>query len=285
MTNDRDLPIHALRTFVAIVDAGGFTQAASRLGLTQPTVSQQLKKLEERVGHILIERGGRQPTLSARGMSLLEYARRLVDLNDEALASVTETAVTGTLRLGLPHEFTFTLLPRLVGSFSQIHPGVVVEVDCQLSKDLLANADRYDLVLALHTQHDDPSGLVLRQEPLSWAASPEFEFDPARKLLVAAAPMPCIYRQALQRVTRAFAPGWSLYLSSVNYGAICGAISTGVGVALLAQSVIPDHLRSVSLEGLPITETLQLRMHQLAAAPSATVTTFASFIQDRVAEK
>ena len=63
----KDLPIDVLRTFVTIVDKGGFTQAAKVLGLTQPTISLQLKKLEQMVGAIVIERGTRQQNLTAEG--------------------------------------------------------------------------------------------------------------------------------------------------------------------------------------------------------------------------
>ena len=115
----KDLPIDVLRTFVTIVDRGGFTQAARVLGLTQPTISLQLKKLEQLVGASVIDRGSRQQSLTAEGSALLEYARRILMLNDEAITYLVKPEVSGRLKIGIPHEFTMSILPQLVGAFSQ----------------------------------------------------------------------------------------------------------------------------------------------------------------------
>ena len=285
MADDRNLSLAGLRTFVAVVDRGGFTPAAEILGLTQPTVSQQIKKLEEQLGESLIERGTRLLKLTETGSGVLDYARKIVDLNDQAIASVARPQIVGSLRLGLPHEFTFTLLPRLVGSFSQIHPGVVVEVECQLSKTLLSRPDDFDIVLALHRAEDGEAGRLLRKEPLRWVCSPDYETEDRAPLLVAAAPSPCIYREVLQERLREYEPGWSLYLASASYGAICGAVSSGRGIALLAESVIPDGLVVTSIPGIGQLETLELRMHKANPSDPSVVATFESFVIDRVAER
>ena len=104
MNPPKDLPTQVLRTFVEITDRGGFTQAAESLGLTQPTVSQQLKKLETLVDQPLLTRTPRSLELTAAGQTLLDYARRILTLNDEAISSLSMVPVSGTLRLGIPHE-------------------------------------------------------------------------------------------------------------------------------------------------------------------------------------
>lgn len=286
MGHTKDLPTVVLRTFVTIVDRGGFTQAAQALGLTQPTVSLQLKKLEELIEKPLIDRSHRQLRLTTEGQALLDYARRILALNDEVISTLTQPAVSGTLRLGIPHEFTLSILPKLVGAFSQIHPNVVIEVECELSKKLLANLNDYDLVIALHKRESESSGgnagVRIRREPLAWVSSPDYLFDPESELKIIAAPHPCIYRDTLQTALRDSPIEWALRLTSTSYSAVSAAVSTGMGVTVLAESVIPNGLRQLKVDALPALPPLDLRLHydRTNAAPAAR--TFVSFVKDRL---
>ena len=281
----RDLPTNVLRSFVSIVDEGGFTQAAAFLGLTQPTISQQLKKLEEQVGQPLLERGRGGVRLTGEGQTLLDYARRILTLNDEAVSSLSQAPVSGKLRLGLPHEFTYSILPKLVGGFSQIHPDVMVEVECELSKKLLAKLDRYDVVMALHRLDETHYGIPIRREQLAWVASLDYQFNPDAALKIVAAPAPCIYRDLLQQALSRFAAGWSLLLSSTSYGAMCAAVSTGMGVTVLAQSVVPAELRQLVDERLPALQELELRLHYDPTNATDATQTFVDFIRDKLQER
>ena len=279
MSDVKNLSTNFLRTLVTIVDEGGFTQAAKKLGLTQPTVSQQIKKLEEQVDRPLLRRGQGPLQLTEAGQSLLEYARRILVLNDEAIYSLYQPTVSGKLRLGIPHEFTFSVLPKLVGAFSQIHPGVVIEVDCQLSKSLLANLESYDVVIALHKSDKYPTGIRIREEPLVWVSSLDYRFNPSSRLNVVAAPSPCIYREVMQSALRTYEPGWSLLLTSTSYGAVCAAVSSGMGITVLAQSVVPGGLKVLDACDLPLEQGVDLRLHLDQANASAAAVNFANFFQ------
>src|SRR4028119_232548 len=95
-----------LRTFVAIVDSGGFTRAAERVGRTQSTVSLQLKKLEDGLGRRVFEREpGRDLLVTPDGEILLTYARQILRLGDEARSRLMEPDIAGPARLGAPAEF------------------------------------------------------------------------------------------------------------------------------------------------------------------------------------
>ena len=76
-----------LRAFAAIADAGSFTLAADRLSMTQSTISQQLARLEEAVGQVLIDRAARPIQPTAAGGRLLGYARRILALQEEAASA------------------------------------------------------------------------------------------------------------------------------------------------------------------------------------------------------
>ena len=275
------LPISVLRTFVTIMDEGGFTQAAASLGLTQPTVSQQIKKLEATIEKPLLERGQRRLELTDAGVTLLEYARRILMLNDQAIATLATPAVKGRLRLGIPHEFTLSILPKLVGAFSQAHPDVVVEVDCELSKNLLANLGDYDLVIALHEPGGARKGTRLSTEPLVWVASPDYVPAHDQPLKIIAAPEPCIYRANMLRVLKKHTPGWSLQLTSTSYGAVCAAVSTGMGVTVLAESVVPNNLEKIAFSTLGRLGKVDLRLHYDRAETSDAAKTFVNFVRQR----
>jgi DNA-binding transcriptional LysR family regulator len=88
-----------LRAFVIIADTRSFTRAAERLLRTQPAISLQMKRLEEAVGRSLLKRNPRLVRLTPAGEVLLDYARRILALNDDLLARVKEPDLVGTVRL------------------------------------------------------------------------------------------------------------------------------------------------------------------------------------------
>jgi len=98
----RNLDLTALRSFVTVIECGGVTRAASLLNLTQSAVSMQIKRLEEGLGRELFLRASRRLTPTAEGEMLLGYARKMLVLNDEALARLMDNAFVGELRLGVP---------------------------------------------------------------------------------------------------------------------------------------------------------------------------------------
>lgn len=280
----KDLPIDVLRTFITIVDKGGFTQAARVLGLTQPTISLQLKKLEQLIGANVIDRGSRQQSLTAEGSALLEYARRILMLNDEAVTYLVKPEVSGRLKIGIPHEFTMSILPQLVGSFSQGHPNIVIEIECELSKKLLSDASNYDLVIALHDLGRTTDGILLRQVPLVWVASLDFMINGNEPLDIVAAPAPCIYRAHLQSALQQSGTPWNLRLTSSSYDAACAAVKTGLGVTVLAESVVQEGLKKLPesdvLGKLP---DVELRLHYDSTTASAAAHRFVDFAKKRLA--
>lgn len=113
-----------LRTFVAVVESGGFTRAAERIHLTQSTVSLQIKKLELGLGNALLVRDRAGVVLvTEEGERLLGYARRLLALSAEASDILKRPAAPKTIRLGVPEDFGGRRLIDLLVGFSQRWPG------------------------------------------------------------------------------------------------------------------------------------------------------------------
>ena len=112
----------SLRTFVAIADTGSFTRAADVVHKTQSAVSMQMKRLEERLGRSIFERDGRLSKLTDEGERLLDYARRIVRLNTECMASFNDNELVGRVRLGLPDDYADRYLPEILARFSRSNP-------------------------------------------------------------------------------------------------------------------------------------------------------------------
>src|ERR671913_2366624 len=146
------LDIDQLRTFVAIADTGSFTKAAEVVHKTQSAVSMQMKRLEERVGRPVFERDGRASKLTEDGERLLDYARRIVRLNTECVASFNEADLTGRVRLGLPDDYADCYLPEILARFARSNPRAEVTVVCEPTPNLVDRIQAGDLDLGIITQ-------------------------------------------------------------------------------------------------------------------------------------
>lgn len=119
-----------LRYFLAIVEEGGVTRAATRLHVAQPSLSQALRSLERELGVELFQRVGRGLVLSDAGRALIGPARQALISLDAARDAVGEVAQTlrGTLRIAALATLAVDPLADLIGSFRRAHPGVGVQV-------------------------------------------------------------------------------------------------------------------------------------------------------------
>src|SRR3984893_1958804 len=127
------LDLDLLRSFVSVVDAGGFTRAGERVHRTQSTVSQQIKRLEGDLGHPLLHRNGKHATPTEEGERLLSYARRILALAQEARDVVARPGGEGVVRLGIPEDFAAYRLTELLSDFARSRPGLRLNVRCDLS--------------------------------------------------------------------------------------------------------------------------------------------------------
>ena len=134
--------LDVLRTFVTGIELGSFARAADRLGRSTSAVSAQLKKLEEQAGTPVLRREGRGMALTESGETLLGYARRLLELNDEAASALRGATLEGRVRLGMQEDFGETLLPALLGRFARAHPKVRIEVRTARNQELLRGEQR-----------------------------------------------------------------------------------------------------------------------------------------------
>jgi DNA-binding transcriptional LysR family regulator len=140
--------IDCLRSFVIVADTMSVSRAADGVGRSQSTVSQQIAKLETQVGKpLLSRRKGRVIELTSEGGKLLQFARRILQLNDEAYASMSDDVLTGFVRLGVPYDFFGRDFAAWIALFKNRHPMVGLEIEANQSENLLKRSERGDFDL------------------------------------------------------------------------------------------------------------------------------------------
>jgi DNA-binding transcriptional LysR family regulator len=247
------IDIDQLRTFIAIVETGSFTKAADIVHKTQSAVSMQMKRLEERLDRPVFARDGRASKLTEDGERLLDYARRIVKLNLEALAVFSDAELTGRARLGVPDDYADRYLPEIMARFSRAYPSVELTVICEPSVDLLERIDANELDLAIITTTESQRPVeTFRRERLLWVTSnrhPTHREDP---LPLALGRPSCGWRRiALECLETTGRPHRILYTSS-NAGAVAAAVLAGLAVSVLPESGLRPGMRVLNpADGFP----------------------------------
>jgi|SRR6187402_25958 len=245
-----NIDMDALRSFVAIRDHGGFSKAADHLGRTPPAISLQMKRLQESFGVALFQRNGRLAVLTPQGELALQYARRLLEMNDDMLENVKGATASGVMRIGFAQDFVETVLPRVLVRFQALYPSIQLEVkvgNSTLEGDI--EAGRLDLALALApaTMRGSKN---LGSWPLYWVAKQGFRERLNEPLPLILFEQPCIYRQhaveALGRAKRS----WRVAMTTPSVGGLWAAVGAGLGVTVRTMKHLPG-LASFSPAGLP----------------------------------
>ncbi len=248
-----NLDIDLLKTFIAIAEQGNFSRAAEEVHKTQSAVSMQMKRLEDVVQRPLFARDGRQNKLTADGGRLLDYARRITRLNDEAVATFTRPELTGLVRLGTPDDYADRLLPEILARFARTHPLVQVDVECLGSTELSERTRRNELDLSVLTCHGPTDAdEIMRREPLVWVTSANHcahELDP---LPLTLSHKGCVWRQMALDAIEATGRDYRIAYASSNSNAVAAAVSTGLAIAAIPQIVLRPGMRVLTPEeGFP----------------------------------
>jgi DNA-binding transcriptional LysR family regulator len=233
-----NLEIDLLRSFAAVADTGSFTAAAEVVARTQSAVSVQIKRLEQLVDKQVFERTSRSLALTPAGETLLGYARRILELNDETVRRVAGPPVAGVIRLGITEYFVPGELPRLLARFAQAYPGVQLEVRMGLSRELREEMTQgeLDAVIVRLTPHERQK--TIWSEPQVWAARADFRMEKGAVLPLALLPAPCVLREhAIESMQRLRRPCKVVYTGS-SMASVQAAVAAGLGVSIMPRSSV-----------------------------------------------
>ncbi|GGK44608.1 LysR substrate-binding domain-containing protein [Salinarimonas ramus] len=266
------IDIEQLRTFVAIADHRSFTRAGEVVHKTQSAVSMQMKRLEERVGRPLFARDGRGVRLTEDGERLLGYARRILRLNSECLASFEEAALTGRVRLGVPDDYAERYLPEILARFSQTHPQAEVTVVCEPSPMLMdrLRGEDLDLAIVTHVASRGYPAEVVRIERLLWVASARHTVHEETPLPLALGRPTCDWRQDATAKLEAMGRAFRILYASWNSSAVGAAVQAGLAVSVLPESAVRSGMRVLGpSDGFPALATCKIAIlrNRSAATP------------------
>lgn len=239
-----NLDLALVRTFITVIETGSLTRAGERLRLSQPTVSLQLKRLEELLDCRLIERSPRTLRLTAEGDLLLTYGRKMLLLSDELVARLVEPAVSGLVRLGTPEDFATAHLSGVLAAFATAHPNVALEVTTDLTLNLIDRfqAGEFDLVLIKREPLGPSQGVRVWGEALVWACASHRAslFDaPETELPLVVSPHPCVYRKRAMRALDQCGRRWRVAYTSTSLAGAQAAVRAGLGVTVLPKDMVP----------------------------------------------
>ena len=241
----KNLPMDLLRSFVSVAQLNSITKAGELLGRSQPAITLQMQRLEELVDETLLVRNGKNMDLSEAGDRLYEYANQILSLNDLAVSEFSKSAVTGKIRLGIPSEFATVLLPKIVSRFAKAYPNVTLEVNCELSKNLLTKTGKasHDLILALQDDPNAKDSALVKIDPLVWVAGSDMTSQKVSVVPLIVASQGCIYRNRAIRMLDKSKQPWQIVYTNPDLTGIQYAIQEGLGVTVLAKSTVPDNLK------------------------------------------
>ncbi len=274
-----DLEIDLLRCFVAVADRGGFTAAADAIGRTQSAVSVKIRKLEELLGVKVFERTSRSLALTADGETLMGYARRLLDLNDEAVHRLIGPDASGTLRLGIADYIAPRSLPVLLARFNRHFPRIHVEVRTGLGMDMLPMLERGELDLVIcGREPSQPLGRLLYREPLVWVIGEATPTPPGPAVPMAALPPHCSHRRAAADTLARAGMQQEIIYTSTSVAGVQAAVIAGLGMGVLPQSAVMPGMRVLGpndgFPPLPEAEMAVVGEDRLTGAAGAAFVTF-----------
>ncbi len=247
-----NLPTEVLRSFVAIVDMGSMLKATERIFLSQSALSLQMKRLEELLQRQLFEREGKRLVLTQAGEQLLDYARRLLEINDRAVSALAGESMRGPVRIGMVQDFAETLLKGVLQQFAKLHPKTQLEVRIAGSAELMETLKNGGLDVAMciapPTEPDN-----IKSVPTYWIG--EEDLLEQETLPLAMLTEPCAFRsgalQALEKAGRRF----RIVVETPNLTGLRAAVGAGLGVTSRSLLFMQDQklplLDDPSLPPLP----------------------------------
>ncbi|WP_375400733.1 LysR substrate-binding domain-containing protein [uncultured Amnibacterium sp.] len=259
-----------LRTFLAVAGAAGFTSAGAQLGLSQPTVSQHIRRLEESVGRPLLVRDTRDVRLTDAGEAMAGFARSILAAHATAERYFDTAATKGRLRFGAADDLAITQLPRILRHFRQLNPQVNLELTVGqspvLSRRLAAGG--LDLVFIKQSPGEVGEGRLVLRDTFVWVGQESTPVAPDEPVPLVTYRSPSLSRSMALAALDAHGRRWRIACTVRDVSALIAAVRAGLGVAVFPHSLIPSDLTKVSVRfALPDLDAVDFRLLANPAAP------------------
>ncbi|MBY6163523.1 LysR family transcriptional regulator [Mameliella alba] len=230
------LDIEGLRALLAIAAHGGVTRAADHLALSQPAVSHKIKRLEQALDCTLLARRAGGPLFTEAGERLLDYAQRMMDLHDEALAAVGKIPLKGAIQLGMTEDTTGGDVARILGRFTRAHPAIRVRtrISQSLTLDDWLRAGEIDVAVMQILRRDlRADDLLLYEDQLHWIKARDLRLDLSAPVPFLAFDSQCFYRHWAHDEGARAGLRFETVIECPSVSGVLSAVRSGLGVALM----------------------------------------------------
>lgn len=236
-----------LKSFLAVAETRNFTRAAERLGISQPTVSQHVRKLEQAAKRVLVARDTRDVRLTDNGDAMAGFARTILAANDAATRYFSGAAMRGRLRFGTADDLAITGLPRILREFRQLYPQINLELTVSQSDQLhrRLKAGQLDLVFVKWVSGAQ-EGEVVKQDTFAWVGLEQTVLEPGSPVPVIVYPAPSLSRRLALDALEDAGRTWRITCSTKQISGVLAALRAGIGIAVMPTSLVPDDLKVIT---------------------------------------
>lgn len=244
MSDEGLFDIGELRALVAVGEEGGFGSAAVRLGLTQSAVSQQVRRLEDRLGRTLFRRTAAGAVPTADGEAMLAYARAMLDVAARTQAHFAGPAPARPVRFGLVEDFALVGLTSILAALWRQYPQLQLFTQVGMCDDLFGALDAglLDVVLAKRPLGSS-RGVPLWREGLAWVGLPDvLDAAQGRALPLVLYPPGTASRSLVEKVLRNAGQAWTVVFESASIASLRAAVQAGVGLSAFGRDLLPEGL-------------------------------------------
>lgn len=237
-----------LKTLLVVAETHSFTRAGQQLGLSQPTVSQQMSKLEKAAGRTLIVRDTREVRLTDNGDAMAGFARTILAAHAAAESYFSGSAMKGRLRFGAADDLAITQLPRILRHFRQLYPQINLELTVNQSGPLRRRleAGHLDLIFIKQSAGDETESTRVARDSMVWVGQEKMTIEDGAPVPLIAYQGPSLSRQMAIEALEAAGRTWRITCNTRDVNGVLAAVRAGMGVAVFPQALIPADLVKVS---------------------------------------
>ncbi len=273
-----------LKTFLAVAETQSFTKAGVQVGLSQPTVSQQVRKLETAAGRQLVSRDTREVRLTDNGDAMAGFARTILAAHAAASSYFSGSAMKGRLRFGTADDLAITQLPRILRHFRQLYPQINLELTVNQSGPLYRRlkAGQLDLIFIKENPHEESEGTRVTRDSMVWVGHEKTVIEPGQTVPLIAYQAPSVSRQIAIDALEAAGRTWRITCNTREVSGLLAAVRAGIGIAVFPQSLIPaDLVKVTSRFGLPALGDVDFTLLANPSAAKEPVDALIAAIMDR----
>jgi DNA-binding transcriptional LysR family regulator len=232
-----NIPTELLRTLVTVVDLRSFTKAANALGVTQPAVSAQIKRLQFLLDADLFDKSAPGVALTEQGELVVNYARRMLAINDQILSLVSPHPSPPALRVGVPGDFGAGVLPVTIAKFQARAPHIRIHLRGDTSENLLRDLRQGQLDLAMALTIAGPALDARRywREESVWIRGPTTRFDPGGRVPVVTLREGSFMHRVTTSILNQAGREYEVVFIASSLGAVLAAVAAGLGLSLLSR--------------------------------------------------